>query len=71
MAGNKRYLEFQQFPKYEIMYKRAFDRMLKRHKSRQRDNTIRETVDWETADDVWSWWMEDKNLDGQMEIDNV
>lgn len=66
MAGNGRYLEFQQFPKYEMMYRHAFARMLERRKLRPGDNTT-----WKTADDVWDWWTEDKKLDGQMEIDNI
>ena len=23
---------------------------------------------WKTADDVFRWWMDDKNLDGQLDI---
>lgn len=65
IAGG-RYFAFQRFPKYEIMYKHAFARMLKRRKFRPGDNTI-----WGTADDVWNWWMNDKNLDGQIEIGDV
>ena len=48
------------------MYKRAVARMLERRKLRAGDNTIGSTVD-----DVWNWWMEDKNLDGQIEIGDV
>lgn len=63
IAGNRRHFEFKQFPKYEMMYKHAFARMLERRKSRPGGNAI-----WKTADDVWNWWMEDKNLDGQMKM---
>lgn len=66
MAGNGRYFEFQQFPEYVTMYKHAFARMLERRKSRPGGNAI-----WKTADDVWDWWMEDKNLDGQIEMVDV
>ena len=66
MAGDRRYFEFQQFPKYEMMYKHAFAKMLERHKPRLKDNAT-----WKTADDVWNWWMNDKNLDEQIEIGDV
>ena len=65
MAGNRRWFEFQQFPKYERMYKHAFARMLERRKKRPNDKTL-----WKTANDVWSWWMNDKNLDGQVKLDD-
>ena len=66
MAGEGRHFAFQQFHKYEMMYKHAFARMLERRKLRPGDNTM-----WSTVDDVWNWWMEDKNLDGQIEIGDV
>lgn len=66
MAGERRHFAFQQFHKYEMMYKHAFARMLERRKLRPGDNTM-----WSTVDDVWNWWMEDKNLDGQIEIGDV
>lgn len=71
MAGNRRYFEFQQFPKYEIMYKHAFTRILERRKAGPDDEAIWATNGWKTADDVWNWWMEDKNLDGQVTLEEI
>lgn len=63
MAGKTRYWELEQFPAYERMYRRAFAKMLE--VCRQRGIT----TSWKTADEVFRWWMEDKNLDGQMKLD--
>lgn len=62
MTGVHRYKEFADFPGYERAYKRAFGRML---------DAIHETgkeTKWKNAEDVFRWWMEDDNLDGQMEL---
>lgn len=63
MAGNKRRFEFQMFPAYEKMYRIAFSRMLEVRRNKGK------TTEWKTADDVFRWWMEDKNVDGQLKID--
>ncbi len=63
MAGKARYWEFEQFSAYERMYRRAFAEMLDARKQRGMDTR------WKTADEVFSWWMDDKNLDGQMKLD--
>lgn len=63
MAGKGRYTEFRLWPKYEQMYRRAFERMLDMKKARGKETL------WKTADDVWRWWLEDKNLDGQLSFD--
>ena len=60
MADKARYWEFERFPAYERMYRRAFAKMLEVRKQQGK-----ETV-WKTAEEVFRWWMEDKNLDGQM-----
>lgn len=57
-----RYREFQQWPKFENLYRRAFARMLEERKARDK------ACQWKTADDVFRWWMDDKNLDGQLDI---
>lgn len=62
MAGKSRYQEFRQWPQYEKLYRMAFERMLEACKVK------RVTVHWKSADDVFRWWMEDKNLDGQLDL---
>jgi len=62
MAGNSRYVEFRQWPKFENLYRKAFARMLEARKAKGKDGP------WQTADDVFRWWMEDKNLDGQLDL---
>lgn len=59
MAGKKRYKEFNDFPKIRDAYIRAFERMLEVRKERGLK------VQWKTGRDVFDWWMEDDNLNGQ------
>ena len=62
MAGKGRYKEFVDFPKYKYLYIHAFDRMLIAiHKADK-------ATKWRNGEDVFRWWMEDKNIDGQMEL---
>lgn len=63
LAGEGRYWEFKQFPSYERMYRRAFAKMLEVRKQRGFDTK------WKTSDDVFRWWMDDENLDGQMKLE--
>ena len=60
MASKSRYAEFRRWPAYENMYKHAFARML------QARIVAGKSTQWATADEVFSWWMEDKNLNGQI-----
>lgn len=60
MAGDHRYEEFRQFPPYENLYRRAFARMLEARKAAGKPTT------WKSADDVFLWYMEDKNVVGQL-----
>lgn len=62
MAGKKRCKEFADFPKYKQSYIRAFERMLDARKEKELE------TQWETGEDVFRWWMNDDNLDGQMEL---
>lgn len=62
MAGNKRYKEFSDFPKYKQSYIRAFGRMLDVRKEKGLE------TQWKTGEDVFRRWMNDDNLDGQMEL---
>lgn len=59
LAGNKRTFEFGRYPKYKQLYIMAFERMLQ-----ERERKGRPTM-WESADEVFHWWMEDGVLPGQ------
>lgn len=62
LAGKHRWKEFADFPAYELNYKRAFERMLETiHKDGK-------PTKWKNAEDVFLWWMEDKNVEGQLEL---
>lgn len=62
MAGKARYAEFHLFPAYETLWKRAFSRMLDRMRQ------MGKSPSWSCAEDVWRWWMEDENLNGQITL---
>lgn len=62
MAGKGRWKEFRQWPKYETLYCRAFERMLAQRREQGKN------CQWRTGEEVFRWWMEDKNLDGQMDL---
>lgn len=62
MAGKTRWKEFADFPTYQRAYIRAFDKMLEAMKG---DGTGR-VPKWKSGYDVFLWWMEDKNIEGQM-----
>lgn len=62
MADKLRWREFRQWPKFENLYRRAFARMLEERKAQGKP------CQWKTADDVFRWWMDDRNLDGQLDI---
>lgn len=71
VSADKRIREFERWPKFKANYIRAFDRMLIRGRSRGKvyaDN-------WATGQDVFDWWMQDKNMDkqipGQMEWEGI
>lgn len=57
-----RYDEFRMFPQYENLYRKAFARMLEARKAQGKPEI------WKSADEVFRWWMEDKNLDGQLDL---
>ena len=65
MAGKSRYKEFKDFPTYKRAYIKAFDKMLIAiHDSGKKTR-------WKNGNDVFLWWMEDENINGQygMEFD--
>lgn len=62
MAGKKRWKEFADYPQYKVLYIHAFERML---------DAIRIAgikTKWKSAEDVFMRWMEDKNVEGQMDM---
>lgn len=65
LAGKKRWFEFRMFPTFQESYIQAFDRMLlKRKMAGKNDNTGR----WKNGYGVFLWWMEDQNIEGQMDL---
>lgn len=62
MAGKQRWKEFADFPTYQRAYIRAFDKMLEAIKA------AKKPTKWKSGEDVFRWWMEDNNVDGQMSI---
>ena len=62
MAGKNRWKEFALFPTYRNAYTKAFGRMLE---VIHRDGG---KTRWRTAEDVFSWWMEDFQVEGQMSL---
>lgn len=65
MAGKHRYMEFAMFPRIKQAYIHAFDRMLAERKRRRKENT------WKSGEDVFLWWMEDQNIEGQMSLEDI
>lgn len=64
MAGKGRWKEFSDFPTYQRAYIRAFDKMLDGLKAKHKNKPPR----WQTGYDVFLWWMEDQNVEGQMDL---
>lgn len=63
MAGKLRYKEFADFPQYKAAYIRAFGRMLEVRAQKGL------TSKWKSGEEVFLWWMEDKNIPGQMSME--
>lgn len=63
MASKGRWKEFADFPTYRRAYIRAFDKMLEELKATGKKPK------WKTGIDVFLWWMEDRNVDGQYSMD--
>ena len=62
MAGKIRYREFRAWPAFERLYRTAFDRMLHTRWAAGKYNS------WHSPDDVFRWWMEDRNVTGQLDL---
>lgn len=60
LAGKTRWFEFRLFPAYEQAYLWSFAKMLEAIHAEGRETK------WKTAADVFSWWMEDQTIEGQM-----
>lgn len=61
-GGGGRQHEFMRWPKYEELYVVAFERMLEARRAKGKP------CDWQTGRDVFRWWMEDKNIAGQLSM---
>ena len=59
-----REVEFARWPKYKQLYLNAFDRMLAERKLRGKEST------WDSAEDVFRWWMEYDVLPGQISMED-
>lgn len=67
MAGTKdRYKMFSMYLKYKYNYIRTFDAMLNERNMKEMN-----TDTWETAEDVFHWWMDDGVLPGQLSFDDI
>lgn len=64
IAGKKRWKEFGDFPKIKQAYIHAFDRMVEVRKVKGK------SVKWKNGNEVFLWWMEDDNVEGQMSIED-
>lgn len=60
MAGKQRISQFAKWPKYKNNYMKSFERMLLVRKKRGLKSQ------WENAEEVFHWWMEDGVLPGQI-----
>lgn len=66
MAGTiLRQKQFAFFPGYQKLYMKSFGKML----DRMRQKNIQ--MSWDTAEDVFHWWMEDGVLPGQISLEDL
>ena len=66
MASPKhRWKEFADFPKYKDAYIRAFGRMLEAIHAEEKPTK------WKSGYDVFLWWMEDQNVEGQISLEEL
>lgn len=54
------------FPSYKERYIKAFEKMLESRKQKGKDDN---TGAWKDAESVFRWWIEDKNIEGQISFD--
>ena len=65
MAGKIRWKEFADFPAYKQAYINAFDTMVKIRKQKGLPNKR----NWVSGEEVFFWWMEDRNTPGQISLE--
>lgn len=66
LAGNQVKV-LNQYPKYKQNYINAFNRMIKRREETGKtDQCIKHN--WKDGESVYRWWIEDKTIEGQMNI---
>ena len=65
VAWKYRWTEFWLFPTYQRVYIRVFGKMLSAIYAGGGKTK------WRTAEDVFSWWMEDKTIEGQIRLFNM
>ena len=66
MARRKgRFRDFARYPKYEQMYRHAFDRLVIARKAAGKGDA---GTAWDTGEKVFRWWMEDPTIEGQMSL---
>ena len=56
--------EFADFPKYKDLYIKAFDKMIEVRKVNGKQTK------WQNGEEVFLWWIEDKNVEGQLMFDD-
>lgn len=64
MASKARWKGFSDFTAYKAMYIHAFERML------EVISTAGKKARWRTGEEVFHWWMEDENVEGQMSFED-
>lgn len=62
--GKRRWKEFADFPTYQRAYVRALAKML------EAIIAAKKPTKWKSGEDVFRWWMEDDNVDGQMSLED-
>ncbi len=67
MASKKRWKEFEMFPTYKRAYIRSFDKMIEARKA----SGLESNPQWDTGENVFRWWIEEKFIPGQMTLDDL
>ena len=66
--------EFEMFPTYKRAYIRAFDKMLKTLKARQKKDGARREIEWHNGQEVFDWWIQENKygeIKGQMTMEDL
>ena len=66
MANRKRWEHFARYPKYKDLYISAFEDIVCRRRAAGKDCTGA----FRSGQALFDWWMQDKNLDGQLSLEN-